>query len=131
MDKVREATIFLNPTQTPVMTADQPLFVIAKKIQWQWPDIYGEDTFLVMFGGLHIEMAAFKLLGDLLKGSGWVTALSEVEIGSEESFLATSKVAKTRQAHQITAASLFGLMKQAFVSSNNFNSNQDCTMKGL
>jgi hypothetical protein len=30
-----------------------------------------------MFGGLHIEMAACKLLGDLLKGTGWGTALSQ------------------------------------------------------
>jgi hypothetical protein len=35
-----------------------------------------------MFRGLHIEMAAFKLLGDLLKGTGWVTALSEADIAS-------------------------------------------------
>jgi hypothetical protein len=54
---------------------------------------------------VHIEMAAFKLLGDLLKGTGWVTALSEADIaslGTAESFLTVSNVSKTRQAHQIT-----------------------------
>lgn len=105
MDKVKEVTSFLNPRQTPVMACDQPLFVLAKQIQWEWPEIYGEDRFVVMFGGLHIEMAAFKLLGDLLKGTGWVTALSEADIaslGTAESFLTVSNLAKTRQAHQIT-----------------------------
>ena len=29
---------------------------------------------VVMFGGLHIEMAALKMVGDWLKGSGWVQA---------------------------------------------------------
>ena len=29
---------------------------------------------VVMFGGLHIEMAALKTLGDLLEGSGWPEA---------------------------------------------------------
>ena len=33
-----------------------------------------------MFRGLHIEMAALKMRGDLLKGSGWIGALSEAQI---------------------------------------------------
>ena len=66
MDKVKEVTQFLNPAQCSGMAVDQPLFAIAKQIQWQWSNDYGEDKF-VMFGGLHIEMAALKLLGDLLR----------------------------------------------------------------
>ena len=30
---------------------------------------------MVMFGGLHIEIAALKALGDLLENSGWTDAL--------------------------------------------------------
>jgi hypothetical protein len=62
-------------------------------------------------------MAAFKLLGDLLKGTGWVTALSEADIaslGTTESFLTVSNLAKTRQAHQITACCLYDLIKKAY-----------------
>ena len=117
MDKVKEVTSFLNPRQTPVMACDQLLFVLAKQIQWEWPEIYGEDRFVAMFRGLHIEMAAFKLLGDLLKGTGWVTALSEADIaslGTAESFLTVSNLAKTRQAHQITACCLYDLIKKAY-----------------
>ena len=36
MDKIKEATIFLNPGQTPVIAEDQPLFALAMQIQWQW-----------------------------------------------------------------------------------------------
>ena len=50
---------FLNPGQTPVVASDQPLYSLAKQIQWQWPE-YGEDKVVMMFGGLHIEMAALK-----------------------------------------------------------------------
>ena len=34
-------------------------------------------AFVVMLGGLNIEMALWSVLGDLLDGSGWTTALSE------------------------------------------------------
>ena len=59
----------------PIITVDQPLYTLAKQIQWSWPASHGDDQFAVMFGGLHIEMAALKALGDLLENSGWTGAL--------------------------------------------------------
>ena len=56
------ATDFLNPGQIPVMDFDAPLFTLAKFIQWNWPDTNGEDKFVAMFGGIHIEMAMWKTL---------------------------------------------------------------------
>ena len=105
MDKVKKTTSFLNPTQTPVSTADQPLFALAKQIRWHWPDEY--DNFVVMMGALHIEMAALRMVGRILKGSGWTTAI-------EESFLSVANVTKTRRAHQVTVCSLYSLMKAAY-----------------
>ena len=80
MDVIREVTSFLNPGQVPVITLDQPLFAIAKAIQWKWPDNYGEDVFVVMFGGLHIEMASWSTIGDILEGSGWTSILTDAEV---------------------------------------------------
>ena len=57
MDVIRNAAQHLNPGQTPVVTFDQPLFALAKQIQCKWPQEYGEQKFVVIFGGLHIEMA--------------------------------------------------------------------------
>ena len=117
MNKIKEATQYLNADQIPVVTADQPLFAIAKQIQWQWPEFYGEDKFIIMFGGLHIEMAAFKTIGGLLKDSGWSTALTEAGIassGTAESFLTASSVTKTRLAHQVTACALFKQLQCAY-----------------
>ena len=61
MNIVKTVVQHLNPGQVPVLTADQPLFALAKQIQWTWPDTLGEDHFIVMLGGLHIEMAILKV----------------------------------------------------------------------
>lgn len=82
MDVVKLAVQELNPGQVPVITLDQPLYAIAKKIQWNWPKIYGEDSFVVILGGLHIEMAGLKVIGDWLEDSGWVEALVQAKVAS-------------------------------------------------
>ena len=43
MDVVQHAVHLLNPEQVSVLTLDQPLFTIAKQIQWNRPDVYGEE----------------------------------------------------------------------------------------
>ena len=92
----------LNPGQIPAITMDHPLFALAKTIQWSFLNTHGEDQFLIMSGGLHIEMAAFKVLGNWLEGSGWTTAITNAEIatsGVADSFLKASHLTKTRHAH--------------------------------
>ena len=109
MNVVNGVVQHLNPGQTPVIALDQPLFALAKQIQWSWPEIYRESRYVVMFGGLHVEMVGLKALGEWLDGSGWVGALSEADVatpGTAESFLKVSHLAKTRRAHQVTAAAL-------------------------
>ena len=59
----------------------------------------GEDKFVVMFGGLHIEIAALRKLGDWLQGNGWVDALVQAEItkaGTANTFLRAAHGACTR-----------------------------------
>ena len=107
----------MRPDQTPVVTLDQPLFAVAKQIQRQWPETFGEDKYIVILGGLHIEMAAFKTIGNLLKESGWTAVLTEAGIassGTAESFLPASSVTKTRLAHQVTACMLYKLLQCAY-----------------
>ena len=107
MNTVKRSVEFLNPGQTPVVACDQPLYAIAKKIQWQWPETLGEKKFVVVLGGLHIEMAAWRALGDLLEGSGWTCATAA-------SFLKASHVSRTRHAHQVSACSLHILMCKTY-----------------
>lgn len=117
MDVVKRAVVHLNAGQTPVLTFDQPLFTLAKQIQWKWPEKYGEEKFVIMFGGLHIEMAALKTAGDWLESSGWAEALVEAEIatvGTADSLHKASHVMRTRKAHQITAAAVYILQHRAY-----------------
>jgi len=55
---------------------DQPLNASCRQIQWNSPELFGEDKYVVMMGPLHIEMAGLKMLGDLLEGCGWCEALA-------------------------------------------------------
>jgi len=58
MEIVRAAIQHLNP---PILALNQPLFVLVKQIQWTWPTSLGEDHFVLMLGGLHIEMAILQV----------------------------------------------------------------------
>lgn len=72
-----------------------------------------------MLGGLHIEMVALRAVGSWLKDSGWVEALIQAEIatvGTAESFLKVTHLTKARHAHQVTAAALSLLKKEAYNS---------------
>ena len=60
-------------------------------------------------GGLHIEMAFWSTTGDYLKGSGWVSVLTQSGValaGTAESFLNAPHLMKTRNAHQVSALTL-------------------------
>lgn len=98
------------------------MHAVAKQIQWSWPDTHGEDHFVVMFGGLHVEMTALKTIGDLLEESGWTGALVQAGVatsGTADSFLKASHVTRTRRAHQVTASSLYLLLQKAYADYSN------------
>ena len=120
MDVQRQAITYLNPGQIPVTTFDQPLFTLAKLVQWKWPEAYGESVHVVMMGGLHIEMALWNTLGDVLEASVWTAALTEAEVASSgiaDSLLKVAHLTRTRHAHQVTLLTLQKLQKKAFLQS--------------
>lgn len=49
MDIIKQSVHFLNPGQVPVIACDQPLFALAKTIQWNWPETHGENHCFIMF----------------------------------------------------------------------------------
>ena len=60
------------------------------------------------------------MIGDVLEGSGWVDALIKSGLGSPgvvESFLSSSHVKHTRYAHEVTACTLYSLLRQAYQES--------------
>lgn len=69
LDAWKDAVAYLKPEQTPVVAFNQPVYVLAKKMQWHHPDTY--DQMVTMMGPLHTEVALMNTIGDLLKQSGW------------------------------------------------------------
>ena len=118
---IEKVTNFLNPGQTSVLVFDQPLYAIAKTIQWNMPDRFGENKFVIMLGGLHIEMGFLASIGSFVTGSGWVEALEESGVatsGKADSFLRGAHVKRSRYAHQVTACSLYQLLSDAYSESS-------------
>ena len=75
------------------------------------------QSFVILFGGPYIEMAALKTLGDLLDVSGWTGVLVLAGVattGTADSFLKAAHVTHTRRAHQITASSLYLLLQESY-----------------
>ena len=120
LDVLKGITEFLNPGQECVMSMYQPLYADAKYVQWAQPEKYGEKIFVLVMGGLHLEMALWGCVGDLLEGTGWTTVLTEAEVASScvsNSFLKVSHLARTRMAHEILLLSLFVVMSHAYSNS--------------
>ena len=117
MDVIKASVNYLNPGQVPVIAMDQPLYAVAKQIQWNWNARYGEQKFVIMFGGLHVEMAFLKAIGGWLEDSGWTAALVDANVasaGTAESFIKATAVTRSRRAHQVTASSLYMLLQKAY-----------------
>ena len=90
---------------------------MAKEIQWRWPSDYGESKFVIVSRGLHTEMTFLKVIGDWLEGSGWTVALADANaatLGTAESLLKAASVTRPLRAHQVTACSLYLLLKSAY-----------------
>ena len=121
MELAKKTNEHLNPHQAPVLVVNQPLYDFTKKMQWTFPDIFGEDKFVVMLGGLHTEMAFWSTMEDLLRESGWPETLKNAGIVKTEAaataFLKASNVMRTRYAHQVTVMVLDSLLKRAYEDS--------------
>lgn len=94
---VMKSVAYLNPSQKPVITGDQPIYAIMKKMQWSHPNLVG--NMVVMLGGFHIEKHLLKCLGDILERSGWSTAIVEAGIarqGTADALLKATHVTRSR-----------------------------------
>ena len=116
-DVIKKAIQIVNDKQVPVIIFDQPLYAIAKTVQWRWPTAYGENMFVIVLGGLHTEMAILKCLGTWLDNSGWKEALAKAKVfkpGVADSMTSVTNVDRTTYAHQVTSASLSILINNAY-----------------
>ena len=89
MNVIAQATELVHSRQVAVLTVNQPLPVIAKI--WPVRNLCMENKFVVMMGGLHIEMAFLKVLGDCLNCSGWERAMTTANITTDGRGIAIKK----------------------------------------
>ena len=111
----------LNPSQKVVITADQPVYVLGKRVQWMYPEKYHNAIWLM--GPLHIEMSYMSAIGSWLRESGWIEAFEKSNLttpGRIESFLNGSNVKRCRYAHQVSLAALTKLAEKAFETQQEF-----------
>ena len=87
-----------------------------KTDQWERADVYGESSYVVMMGGLHIEMASLKMVGHWLNNSGWNSALVQAR---------AAHITRSRYAHQVSACALFILQLRAYKASIDDNIEPD------
>ena len=99
-----------------VVGFDQPLYAIAKRMQWYQSDQYVYQKIVITLGALHIETAILRCLGDWLQNSGWLTYFSNAGVTSpkNESLLTAHIIAPSKYAHEITAKVLYQLMLRPF-----------------
>ena len=116
LDVLGPAIDYLNPEQPMVVGFDQPLYAIAKRMQWYQSDQYVYQKIVITLGALHIETAILRCLGDWLQNSGWLTYFSNAGVTSpkNESLLTAHIIAPSKYAHEITAKVLYQLMLRPF-----------------
>ena len=87
------------------------------KNQWTFPEFLGEDRFVVLLGGLHIEMTLLSTLVDLMLKPGWPESLIDTEIVNSLAagmcLLKAINVMRAKYAHQVTTAVLDILRKRS------------------
>ena len=104
MKVLKRTTEYLNPGPTPVLTVDQPLYALAKKIQWEIGGDLAEDRFVVMVAPFHTEDKSLKVVGQWLEESGWLSTPVQPGVatsGRAEGIKKGSHNTCTQYAHQV------------------------------
>ena len=70
----------------PIITADHPVYALFKQTQWKFSYDFGEDAFIIMMGGLHIEMVTLHMLGLILLGPNKRLLLTKMDSFSKQRF---------------------------------------------
>ena len=122
MSTVRNYTSYINPGQTTVICADQPLYALQKSISWAYAAQFIKEDSQVMhilpfFGPLHIEQNLLSCAGELVKGTGLDDVLRSagvLMIGITTAFCDVNNIKKARYAGQVMAPVLQTLLHDSY-----------------
>ncbi len=118
MHIIKQITVSCNPEQIPVLTVDSAIvYNSQKEFSGNGQSCMEEKQYFILMGGLHIEMAMLKVIGDWLDGSGWTYLITSADVTSEgraDGLQKGSHTSRGQWAHQITAAALFVLLHRSY-----------------
>ncbi|KAJ8895095.1 hypothetical protein PR048_000420 [Dryococelus australis] len=93
---------YLNPGQIPVLVADTLLYALLKKSQFTMVDIHGKEKVFITMSGLHIELAALRMAGKWLQGSGWTSVPVHAGVNLKERHILYCKPVIQRDSDMLT-----------------------------
>ena len=64
MNIIKNTIEKLNPSQTPVDTCDQPVYILTKELQW-W-QLLEFENYVSLFAGMHIKQSMQDVHGDII-----------------------------------------------------------------
>ena len=116
----KKMTTFLNPSQVPVDTCDQPVYALTKTIQWMYPNEFGQSAYMSILGGLHIEQSILVMHGELVNGSGLSNILNvnDLSIIGTSAVVDVNDIKRARYCLQVAACAIYKKLHDAHVESN-------------
>ena len=117
MNIISKTISVINPNQTPVDTCDQPVYALAKQIQWRYPELFGNSKYFSLFKRLHIEKALLIVHGEFIKASGLDKLLSQSNLsitGMENTVVNVTDIKRCRYGLQISACAIYQQLVKAF-----------------
>ncbi|KAJ8896755.1 hypothetical protein PR048_002100 [Dryococelus australis] len=109
MNVMKAVVEHLDPGQIQFLVAGAPIYAFLKKIQFTMLDTHGEEKLFITMGGLHIELAAFRMAGKWLEGSGFTSVLIDAGVTTQRKadyVLKVSHIKISRYSHEVTAAAI-------------------------
>ena len=120
MNIIKSTISSINPGQIPVDTCDQPVYALAKEIQWRYPNDFSDNQYFAIFGGLHIEQSLLGIHGELIAGSGLAKILEVNDlstIGVSAASLDVSEIKRSRYCMQVSLGAIYHKLKEAHKNS--------------
>ena len=91
-----------------------------RKLQWEYPEIFGKHFYFAVLGGLHIEQQLLKICGQLVRGSGLDDIMGKANlsyIGLKTAFTDVNDIKKAFYSLQIIVICLYKQLKTAHYQS--------------
>ena len=120
MEVVEKTTQLLNPGQICVDESDQPVYKLSKKLQWRFPDRFGPEKYIRLFGSLNLEKSILLLCGSLIEGSGLdkIMASYELSMVGTDSLVSVNHIKRARCYIQVAACAMLSLLTSAHKKSS-------------